>query len=94
MNELPQKTSRWTPTVIVSLVLFSTYILLELRNLLGKTPTPKADVLPETLFMVAVLVMMLKSLENAHRITRVALWIIIIVAYLLLLATYLNLRFF
>ena len=89
---VPQKISRWTPPGIVSIVLFSTYILLELRILLGNTPASKVDIFPETLFMVAVLVMMLKSLENAHRTIRIVMWTIMIIAFLLLIATYLNFK--
>ena len=88
----PQKTSRFTPTVIVSLVLLSTSVLLDLRLLLGKIQASKVDIFPETLFMVGVLVIMLKSLENAHRIIRIVMWVMMIVAYLLLIATYLNLK--
>ena len=92
MDELPQKTSRFTPTVIVFLVLLSTSVLLDLRLVLGNTPASKVDIFPETLFMVAVLVIMPKSLENAHRIIRIVMWVIMIIWYFLLIATYLNLK--
>lgn len=90
MNELPQKTSRWTPTVVVSTVLLLTFILLETRLLLGTTQTSKETLFPGTLFFVAALVMILKSLENAHWTIRIIMWIIMIIGYFLLIATYLK----
>jgi len=72
--------------------LLSTSVLLDLRLVLGNTPASKVDIFPETLFMVGVLVIMPKSLENAHWVIRIVMWVIMTVAYLLLIATYLNLK--
>ena len=94
MNELPQKTSRFTPTVIVSAVLLLTFILLEIRLLLRTTQTSQETLFPDTLFFAATSVIILMSLESAHRTIRIALWIIMIFGYLVLLATYLNLKIF
>jgi hypothetical protein len=65
MGELTQKTKRFTPITIFSLVLLSVSILLELRLVFGATPLAptRPELLPQILTTIGMAIVALRTLE-------------------------------
>lgn len=93
MDELPQKTSRWTPTVIFTLVLLLTSILLYLRLVLRTAPIglkAHPETFPQTLLLVAFVMIGLKQLETkGNRGVGIVLLVAWVIMFIFAIAGYL-----